>query len=127
MAIGHGHDLGSITALRLPDFGTPFFAGAKLPSMNASLTSTRPCAANPQPAPQIYPSEFPTAPIAEIVYCRFGTVGTDRVDRPTVHQSAAPRVSRRERPAEVSTDDHGGLSAETALGSMDLVQPIANR
>jgi hypothetical protein len=38
MAIGHGHNLGSFTALRLPDFGAPFFAGAKLTAIDECLS-----------------------------------------------------------------------------------------
>jgi len=36
------HDLGAFAALRLADSKTPFFAGAKLPSMNASRISISP-------------------------------------------------------------------------------------
>ena len=37
-----GHDLGAFAALCLTDSKTPFFAGAKLPSMNASRISMSP-------------------------------------------------------------------------------------
>jgi hypothetical protein len=37
-----GHDLGAFAAFRLADSKTPFFAGAKLPSMNASRMSIFP-------------------------------------------------------------------------------------
>ena len=37
-----GHDLGALAAFRLADSKTPFFAGAKLPSMNASRISILP-------------------------------------------------------------------------------------
>jgi len=37
-----GHDLGAFAAFRLADSKTPFFAGAKLPSMNASRMSILP-------------------------------------------------------------------------------------
>jgi hypothetical protein len=42
MAVCHGHDLGSLATFRLANLCSPFFAGAKLPSMKASRTSSRP-------------------------------------------------------------------------------------
>jgi hypothetical protein len=39
MAICHGHDLGFFAAFGFTNFQAPFFAGAKLASMNASRTS----------------------------------------------------------------------------------------
>jgi len=36
MAICDCHDFASLAALRLADFGSPFLAGVKLPSMKAS-------------------------------------------------------------------------------------------
>jgi hypothetical protein len=36
MAVCNSHDLRPLTTFRLPNPGTPFFAGAKLPSMKAS-------------------------------------------------------------------------------------------
>ena len=83
--------------------------------------------ANPLPVPRICPVEFPTAPIAEIFCGRFGTEGSGPAERPTVRQSAAPRVSRREQDGEVATGDRGHLYDEEALGSGDLAQPTANR
>ena len=82
--------------------------------------------ANPLPALRICPSEFPTAPIAEISCGRFGTEGSGQVNRPTVLQSAAPRVSRRERRDVLSTGDPDGLLVGKAQVSVDLRQPTAN-
>ena len=53
--------------------------------------------------------------------------GIGPVDRPMVHQCAAPRVSRREQDGELATDDLGRRYDERALGSVDLAQPTANR
>ena len=83
--------------------------------------------ANPQPVPRICPSEFPTAPIAETFGGRFDTEGSGQVDRPTVRQSAAPKVSRRELHGELSTGDRGRLCGELVPVSVDLEQPTANR
>src|SRR5262249_10214115 len=109
------------------DFQPPFFAGAKLPSMNASLTSRRPSTRKSAASARICPSEFPTAPIAEIFCGRFGTEGSGQGDRPPVRPSAAPRVFRREQDGEIAKGDRGRLSDERALESVDLVQPTANR
>jgi hypothetical protein len=40
MTVCHGHDLRSLTTFRFANFRSPFFAGAKLPSMKASRTSS---------------------------------------------------------------------------------------
>src|SRR5215469_2176695 len=42
IAIGNGHDLGSFSSLGFAHAGSPFFAGAKLPSMKASSRSNPP-------------------------------------------------------------------------------------
>jgi hypothetical protein len=42
MAIGNRHDLSTLATLRLADFGAPFLAEAKLPSIKASSTSRAP-------------------------------------------------------------------------------------
>src|SRR5262249_28058196 len=42
MAVCNCHDLGPLAALRFSDGGPPFFAPAKVPSMNASLGSSPP-------------------------------------------------------------------------------------
>jgi hypothetical protein len=42
MAVCHCHDLRSLTTFRFADLRSPFLAGAKLPSMKASRTSSRP-------------------------------------------------------------------------------------
>ena len=42
VAVCDSHDFGSLAAFSFPDFGAPFFAGAKLPSMKASSTSRTP-------------------------------------------------------------------------------------
>ena len=72
---------------------------------------------NPQQVLQIFHSECPTVPIAETADDTFDMVGTDRADRPTVHQSAKPRVSRQEQHGALSMADRGRLCGETAQGS----------
>jgi hypothetical protein len=42
LAVDHHHPLRSLAPLGFPDFGAPFFAGAKLPSRNDSLQSSCP-------------------------------------------------------------------------------------
>src|SRR6266542_3882829 len=42
MSVCHGHDLRSLATFRFADLRSPFLAGAKLPSMKASHTSSRP-------------------------------------------------------------------------------------
>jgi len=44
MTVRNRHDFGSFAAFCLPDLKTPFFAGAKLASINASRTSMPPLA-----------------------------------------------------------------------------------
>ena len=83
--------------------------------------------ANPQSVPRICPSEFPTAPIAEIVCDRFDMAGSDQVGRPTVHQSATPRVFRLERHGELSMGDHGHPCGVSVRESMGPAAPIARR
>ncbi len=46
LAVDHHHPLRSLAALGLADAGPPFFAGAKLPSMNTSLQSNWPRSSN---------------------------------------------------------------------------------
>lgn len=53
--------------------------------------------------------------------------GDHEVGRPMVHQSAAPRVFRREQDGQLAKGDRGRLSDERAPVSMDLERPIANR
>jgi hypothetical protein len=46
LAVDHHHPLRALAALGLPDTGPPFFAGAKLPSANASDQSNSPRASS---------------------------------------------------------------------------------
>ena len=59
MTVGHCHDLGPLASFGFADAGTPFFAGAKLPSMNASsrLNPPRLCkySASASSTPRITP------------------------------------------------------------------------
>ena len=46
LAIRHHHPLCTFSTLGFSDVGAPFFAGAKLPSMNSSSQSIRPCSSS---------------------------------------------------------------------------------
>jgi hypothetical protein len=92
--------------------------------MNASLTSRRPRARKSTASASNIPAEFPTAPIAEIACGRFGTKGSDQVDRPMVPQSVTPRVSRREQHGDFSTGGRGRLCGEMVPVSVDLGGPL---
>jgi len=83
--------------------------------------------ANPRPVLRICPSEFPTAPIAEIVGGKFGMEGNVQADRPMGRQYAEPLGSRQEQDADLSTGDRGRLYGEMVPVSADLEQPIGNR
>ncbi len=51
----HGHDFSSLTTFGLSNLGARFLAGAKLPSMKASLTSSRRSSASASKMPRMMP------------------------------------------------------------------------
>src|ERR1700751_4170068 len=87
VAVCNGHDFRTLAALCFANFGAPFLAGAKLPSIKASRTSKTPLALRSK-EPQEHVSSLQIEPIVETCDGRSGSKDSALFSKKLSNQTA---------------------------------------